>query len=43
MAQQNATDLNPAEDLIELGLVREDVVLSLQPPFKPSYTDYGVA
>lgn len=41
--QQNATDLNPAEDLIELGVAREDIVLGLQPPFKRPFTDYGVA
>jgi hypothetical protein len=41
--QKNATDLNPAEDLIELGVAREDIILGLQPPFKRPYTNYGVA
>lgn len=41
--QQNATDLNPAEDLIELGVHREDIILGLQPPHKRPYTNYGVA
>lgn len=41
--QQNATDLNPAEDLIELGVKREDIILGLQPPHKRPYTNYGVA
>lgn len=41
--QQNATDLNPAEDLIELGVTKKDIVLGLQPPFKRPYTNYGVA
>ncbi len=41
--QQNATDLNPAEDLIDMGVTREDIVLGLQPPFKRPFTDYGVA
>lgn len=41
--QQNATDLNPAEDLIELGVTREDLILGLQPPYKRPYTNYGVA
>jgi hypothetical protein len=41
--QQNATDLNPAEDLIEMGVLREDIVLGLQPPFKRPFTNYGVA
>jgi hypothetical protein len=37
--QQNATDLNPAEDLIEMGVSREDIVLGLQPPYKRPYTN----
>ncbi|MEC4988841.1 MAG: XisI protein [Oscillatoria sp. PMC 1068.18] len=41
--QKNMTDLNPAEDLVELGVAREDIVLGLQPPFKRPYTNYGVA
>lgn len=41
--QQNLTDLNPADDLIEMGVEREDIVLGLQPPYKQPYTDYGVA
>ncbi|NEQ08643.1 MAG: XisI protein [Moorea sp. SIO4E2] len=41
--QQNLTDLNPAEDLVEMGVPREDIVLGLQPPYKRQYTDYGVA
>jgi XisI protein len=41
--QRNATDLDPAEDLIELGVAREDIILGLQPPFKRPYTNYGVA
>ncbi len=36
--QQNATDLNTAEDLIEMGVTREDIVLGLQPPFKRPFT-----
>ncbi|MEM9945817.1 MAG: XisI protein [Cyanobacteria bacterium P01_D01_bin.36] len=41
--QQNLTEQNPAEDLIKMGVAREDIVLGLQPPFKRPYTDYGVA
>lgn len=41
--QQNLTDLNPAEDLVEMGVPREDIVLGLQAPYKRQYTDYGVA
>ncbi|MBV6625629.1 MAG: XisI protein [Rivularia sp. (in: Bacteria)] len=41
--QQNLTDLNPAEELVEMGVLREDIVLGLQAPYKRQYTDYGVA
>ena len=41
--QQNITDQDPAEDLIELGVERSDIILGLQPPFKRPYTNYGVA
>jgi hypothetical protein len=41
--QQNWTEENPAEDLVELGVPKEDIVLGLQPPYKRPYTDYGVA
>lgn len=41
--QQNLTDQNPAEELVKMGVQREDIVLGLQPPYKRQYTDYGVA
>jgi hypothetical protein len=41
--QQNFTDQDPAEELVEMGVPREDIVLGLQPPYKRPYTDYGVA
>ena len=41
--QQNLTDLNPAEELVEMGVPREDIILGLQAPYKRQYTDYGVA
>ncbi len=41
--QQNLTDQDPAEDLMEMGVAREDIVLGLQPPYKRPYTEYGVA
>lgn len=41
--QQNLTDQNPAEALVQMGVPREDIVLGLQPPYKRPYTDYGVA
>lgn len=41
--QQNLTELDPAQDLVDLGVPRDDIILGLQPPFKRPYTDYGVA
>lgn len=41
--QQNLTDQNPAEELVAMGVAREDIVLGLQPPYKRQYTEYGVA
>ncbi|NJN61221.1 MAG: XisI protein [Coleofasciculaceae cyanobacterium RL_1_1] len=41
--QENMTDRDPAEDLIALGVERQDIVLGLQPPFKRPFTNYGVA
>jgi hypothetical protein len=41
--QQNLTDQNLAEQLVDMGVSREDIVLGLQPPYKRQYTDYGAA
>lgn len=41
--QQNLTEQNPAEELVAMGVPREDIVLGLHPPYKRQYTDYGVA
>lgn len=41
--QQNLTDQNPVEELVEMGIPKEDIVLGLQPPYKRQYTTYGVA
>ncbi|MFM9267702.1 XisI protein [Tychonema sp. BBK16] len=41
--QQNLTEQNPAEELVAMGVPREDIVLGLHPPYKRPYTDYGVA
>jgi hypothetical protein len=40
---QNLTDQNSAEELVEMGVPREDIIWGLQPPYKRQYTDYGVA
>ncbi len=39
--QQNLTDRNPAEELVAMGVPKEDIVLGLQPPYKRQYTEYG--
>ncbi len=41
--QQNLTDRNPAEDLCQMGVPKEDIVLGLQAPYKRQYTGYGAA
>lgn len=41
--QQNLTEMNPAEDLVAMGIPREDIILGLHPSYKRPYTDYGVA
>jgi hypothetical protein len=41
--QQNETEADPAADLVEMGVSREDIVLGLHAPYKRPYTDYGVA
>ena len=41
--QQNLTDQNPAEELVEMGVLREDIVLGLQAHYKRRYTNYGIA
>lgn len=41
--QENLTEADPAEELVAMGVPREDIVLGLQPPEKRPYTDYGVA
>jgi len=41
--QRNTTDILIAEELVEMGIPREDIVLGLQPPYKRQFTQYGVA
>ena len=41
--QQNMTDVNVAEEFVEMGVPKEDIVLGLHPPYKRPYTGYGVA
>ena len=41
--EQNMTDVDLAQELLEMEVVKEDIVLGLQPPYKRHYTGYGVA
>ncbi len=41
--QQNMTDIDLAEELVEMGIKKEDIIFGLQPPYKRYYTGYGVA
>jgi hypothetical protein len=41
--QHNATDTDVGQELIEMGVAKEDIVLGLHPPYKRPYTGYGVA
>ena len=41
--QHNATDIDVGQELIEMGVAKEDIVLGLHPSYKRPYTGYGVA
>jgi hypothetical protein len=41
--QQNTTELDLAQQLVNMGVPKEDIVFGLQPPYKRPYTGYGVA
>ena len=41
--QQNTTDIDVGQELLEMGIPKEDIVLGLHPPYKRPYTGYGVA
>lgn len=41
--QQNTTDIDVGEELLSMGIPKEDIVLGLHPPYKRPYTNYGVA
>ncbi len=41
--QHNATDTDVGQELIEMGVAKEDIVLGLHPAYKRPYTGYGVA
>ncbi len=41
--QRNMTELDIAEELVNTGIAKQDIVLGLHPPYKRPYTGYGVA
>ena len=41
--QQNTTDIDVGQELLEMGIPKEDIILGLHPPYKRPYTGYGVA
>jgi hypothetical protein len=41
--QRNMTEADLAQDLVEKGVPREDIVLGLHPQYKRPLTGYGVA
>ncbi|WP_026072519.1 XisI protein [Nodosilinea nodulosa] len=41
--QQNTTDIDVGQELVEMGISKEDIVLGLHPAYKRPYTGYGVA
>lgn len=40
--QQNMTDVDVGQELVNMGIAKEDIILGLQPPYKRPYTGYGV-
>ncbi len=41
--QRNMTEVDIAQELVDMGVPKEDIVLGLHPPYKRPYTGYGVA
>ena len=41
--QQNSTELNLAEQLLEFGVARDDIVLGFQSPYKRPLTGFATA
>ncbi len=41
--QQNMTEMRVAQELVDLGVAKEDIVLSFQVPEMREYTGYAVA
>ena len=41
--QRDGTEYGVANELVDLGVPREDIVLGFQAPYKRPYTDFAVA
>ena len=41
--QRNMTEADLAQELMEMGVAKEDIVLGLHPPYKRPLTGYGVS
>ena len=41
--QQNLTERDPAQDLVDIGVSPPDIVIGLHPPYKRPYTNYSIA
>ena len=41
--QQDGTEIGVANELVALGIPKEDIVLAYQPPYKRPYTEFAVA
>lgn len=41
--QQNTTDSDVGQELIDMGVLKTDIILGLHPAYKRPYTGYGVA
>lgn len=41
--QYNGTEVDFAEELVALGVPKEDIVLAFHSPYKRQYTDYAVS
>lgn len=41
--QRNMTEADLAQELVDMGVSKQDIILGLQPPYKRPHTGYGVA
>ena len=41
--QRNMTEADLAQELLEMGVPKDDIIIGLHPPYKRPHTGYGVA